>query len=227
MRSPRINRNTKFALAALACLLAVLVGSGLISQEKKPAETDAADKDYAAELPRIPATEAKDAVKTFTVAKGFKMDLVAAEPLVTDPIALAIDENLRMFVVEMNDGGLYGNGQALRTILKMQDDERRAGRPVSLVFNGDFNWFNVDARGFREINETVLQHIAIQGNVEAEIGAPSENGCGCNYPDYVDSAIVALASPAGRLTAAVPEAVAARVASAGACAPTATGVGVG
>ncbi len=87
-------------------------------------------------------------------------------------------------------GGLYGNGQALRAILKMQDDERRAGRPVSLVFNGDFNWFNVDARGFREINETVLQHVAIQGNVEAEIGAPSENGCGCNYPDYVDRAIV-------------------------------------
>ncbi|MSQ20687.1 MAG: hypothetical protein EXR39_14290 [Betaproteobacteria bacterium] len=88
-------------------------------------------------------------------------------------------------------GGLYGNPEALRTILKMRDDEARAGRGVSLVFNGDFNWFNVDASGFRLINETVLAHIAIKGNVEAEIGAPSDSGCGCNYPDYVDSTTVA------------------------------------
>ncbi|MBC7856275.1 MAG: hypothetical protein IAF94_22825, partial [Pirellulaceae bacterium] len=73
MYFPPINRNTKFAFATLACLLALLVGSGLVSQEKEPVETDAADKDYAAELPRIPATEPKDAAKTFTIAKGFEM----------------------------------------------------------------------------------------------------------------------------------------------------------
>ena len=88
-------------------------------------------------------------------------------------------------------GGLYGNLEALRAILKLQGEELRAGRRVSLVFNGDFNWFNVDARSFSEINETVLAHVAIQGNVEAEIADPSGSGCGCNYPDYVDAAVVA------------------------------------
>ena len=88
-------------------------------------------------------------------------------------------------------GGLYGNVGAMHAILRMQENEARAGRRVSLVFNGDFNWFNVDSQGFRGINEAVLAHIAIQGNVEAEIGAPSDNGCGCNYPDYVDAVVVA------------------------------------
>ncbi|MFN0302337.1 MAG: hypothetical protein ACKVQU_18540 [Burkholderiales bacterium] len=88
-------------------------------------------------------------------------------------------------------GGLYGNIEALHAIFRMQENEARAGRRVSLVFNGDFNWFNVDLQGFTEINAAVLAHVAIQGNVEAEIGAPSDNGCGCNYPDYVDPTVVA------------------------------------
>src|SRR6188768_3984731 len=121
----------RFVLASLVGLLTLLIGSGLVSQEQKPAEkkpveTDAADKDYAEELPRIPPTEAKDAVKTFTVAKGFKMDLVAAEPLVTDPIALAIDENLRMYVVEMN--GYSENRDDKLSRIRLLDDKDGDGK---------------------------------------------------------------------------------------------------
>lgn len=43
---------------------------------------------------------AKDAVKTFAVEPGFKVELVAAEPLVADPVAMEIDENGNMYVVE-------------------------------------------------------------------------------------------------------------------------------
>src|SRR5579871_2813094 len=53
------------------------------------------------ELPRIPATEPADAVKTFKVKSGFHVDLVASEPLVASPIAMAFDENGRLFIVEM------------------------------------------------------------------------------------------------------------------------------
>ncbi len=62
-------------------------------------------------------------------------------------------------------GGLYGNLQALATIESMA---RIEPGPVTLCFNGDFNWFNVDDAGFREINERVLRHDAILGNVESE-----------------------------------------------------------
>src|SRR5262245_7296239 len=54
-------------------------------------------------LPKFPPVAAQDALNTFQLGKGFRLELVAAEPLVTDPIALSFDEDGRLFVVEMND----------------------------------------------------------------------------------------------------------------------------
>ena len=88
-------------------------------------------------------------------------------------------------------GGLYGNLDALHEILRMQDAEKRAGTDVQLVFNGDHNWFNTNPSSFREINQIVLENFAIRGNVEAEIAASVDAGCGCNYPDYVNQQYVA------------------------------------
>jgi len=83
-------------------------------------------------------------------------------------------------------GGLYGNPFALEAVLAMA---RREG--ATLVFNGDFNWFNVDPADFEGVNETVLQHVALRGNVETEIaGEDSSAGCGCAYPEWVGDAEV-------------------------------------
>jgi hypothetical protein len=89
-------------------------------------------------------------------------------------------------------GGLYGNLPALDAVEAMVSAE--AGT-VTVCFNGDFNWFNVDDDSFAEINRRVLEHGAIQGNVEAELGARDDDagnaaGCGCAYPDAVDDAVV-------------------------------------
>ncbi len=59
--------------------------------------------DAAKELPRFPALAPADAVKSFKVKKGFRIELAAGEPLVNSPIAMAFDENNRIFVVEMRD----------------------------------------------------------------------------------------------------------------------------
>jgi predicted phosphodiesterase len=84
-------------------------------------------------------------------------------------------------------GGLYGNVCALEAILAMARDEGAA-----LVFNGDFNWFNVDAEGFERVNAAVLGHAALRGNVETEIAAEDSGaGCGCGYPEWVGDAEVA------------------------------------
>lgn len=81
-------------------------------------------------------------------------------------------------------GGLYGNRFALETILDMAASEKQ---PVTLVFNGDFNWFNVDDDGFAAVNNTVLAHQALRGNVETELAGDDETaGCGCAYPETVD-----------------------------------------
>lgn len=83
-------------------------------------------------------------------------------------------------------GGLYGNPYALEAVSALAHREN-----ATLVFNGDFNWFNVDPAEFEGINETVLQHAALRGNVETEIaGEDSGAGCGCAYPEWVGDAEV-------------------------------------
>lgn len=85
-------------------------------------------------------------------------------------------------------GGLYGNRQALQAIHALVATEPG---PVTLVFNGDFNWFNIDPAGFAAVNAAVLAHRALRGNVETELaGEDDAAGCGCAYPDNVSDAEV-------------------------------------
>lgn len=64
-------------------------------------ETDSVSKDYAAELPRIAPTEPRDALAKFQIVDGFRINLAANEPLISDPVAIAFDERGRLFVVCM------------------------------------------------------------------------------------------------------------------------------
>ena len=82
-------------------------------------------------------------------------------------------------------GGLYGNPFALERIFAIAQQETSA---PTLVFNGDFNWFNIDDANFRDINLAVLQHYALRGNVETELANNDTKdgaGCGCAYPENV------------------------------------------
>ena len=85
-------------------------------------------------------------------------------------------------------GGLYGNLPALDAIL---DLALRETQPATIVFNGDFHWFDLDAAGFESINSRVLAHTALRGNVETELAHDDETaGCGCGYPEFVSDAEV-------------------------------------
>ena len=84
-------------------------------------------------------------------------------------------------------GGLYGNVEALRSLSSVLS--REAGAEV--VFNGDFNWLNVDDDSYVQINEFVLAHTALRGNVETELDQPLSRGCGCDYPDWVSNGVKA------------------------------------
>jgi putative membrane-bound dehydrogenase-like protein len=103
-----------------------------------------------ADLPRIPPTEPKAALKTFQLAKGFKLELVAAEPLVGDPVDACFDENGRLYVAEMHGypfsqeptrlnpkgGGLKDAG-----IIRLLEDTDGDGRfDKSTVFAKGISW---------------------------------------------------------------------------------------
>jgi hypothetical protein len=85
-------------------------------------------------------------------------------------------------------GGLYGNRSALQAVLERA--EREPGGSAAIVFNGDFHWLDVDPDDFRAVSRSVLAHHATKGNVEAELAAEGDAGCGCAYPDYVGDDVV-------------------------------------
>jgi hypothetical protein len=87
-------------------------------------------------------------------------------------------------------GGLYGNLPALAAIERMTAAENA---PATIVFNGDFHWFDAEADWFADIERGVMPHRALRGNVETEIARATDigAGCGCAYPETVPGNIVA------------------------------------
>lgn len=83
-------------IASVSLSLLLAIGGQVSADPPAPGE-----KPLAEELPRIPPREPHEALKTLKAQAGFRMDLIASEPLVTDPIASEYDENGRMYVVEM------------------------------------------------------------------------------------------------------------------------------
>jgi hypothetical protein len=86
-------------------------------------------------------------------------------------------------------GGLYGNLAALDAVERLAQAEHA---PVTIVFNGDFHWFDAETAWFAEIDRRVSHHTALRGNVETEIARAADIGvdCGCAYPESVDDGTV-------------------------------------
>jgi len=101
----------------------------------------AASVDPAKDLPRYPAIEPKDAIATWKVKPGFKLQLAAHEPQVRDPIAITFDENGRMFVCEMID---YSEERErnphLGRISMLEDKDGDGYYETSRVFADNLPW---------------------------------------------------------------------------------------
>ena len=86
-------------------------------------------------------------------------------------------------------GGLYGNLAALDAVERLATQEMA---PVTIVFNGDFHWFDAEPDWFAHIERGVARHRALRGNVETEIARADDigAGCGCAYPPSVSEDVV-------------------------------------
>src|SRR5437868_6774256 len=86
------------------------------------------DKDYAAELPRIPPTAPQDAPKTFKLAPGFSIELSASEPAIRSPVAVDFDEDGRMYVAEFPEYNQHGNPKFKeKGAIKLLEDTKGTG----------------------------------------------------------------------------------------------------
>ena len=53
------------------------------------------------QLPPAPALSPEEELDSFRLEPGFKIELVASEPLINDPVVAKFDEDGRLWVVEM------------------------------------------------------------------------------------------------------------------------------
>ena len=77
-------------------------------------------------------TDEKDILATFSIADGFKLELVAMEPLISDPVAMEIDELGHVYVVEMHGYPLNVEGNGV--VRKLFDDDQDGRFDRSEVF---------------------------------------------------------------------------------------------
>ena len=92
-----------------------------------------------ADMPRVPATEPANALNTFKVRPGLRVELVASEPLVVDPIAICFDANSRMFVVEMRDYS-ERRDERLGRIRMLEDTDGDGKFDKSTIFAEGLPW---------------------------------------------------------------------------------------
>lgn len=114
------------------------------------ADSPTGRKVTAEDMPRIPYTAPQDALKTFRLASGFQLEVVATEPLVSDPVAACFDEFGRMFVAEMHGYPFSheptrlnpaGGGKKDAGIIRMLEDTNGDGRmDRSVVYADKLNW---------------------------------------------------------------------------------------
>ncbi|WP_417387673.1 PVC-type heme-binding CxxCH protein [Gimesia sp.] len=103
---------SRFRISVFAFVLISVLLTGLTLTVQSADKTESKPKvDYSAEMPRILPRTPEEALKSFKIHPDFEIQLVAAEPLVRDPVAMCFDARGRAYVVEMpeyNDANKEG-----------------------------------------------------------------------------------------------------------------------
>ena len=130
-------------LASFLVLALAITSVAAVGAETPPAKPatgpGGAEPGADIKLERVPPMSPEQSLANTEVAKGFRMDLAAAEPQVIDPVAMAFDEAGRMYVVEMRDYSEKDKERLGR--VRLLSDEDGDGRfETSRVFVEDLSW---------------------------------------------------------------------------------------
>src|SRR5262245_9050991 len=125
-----MNQLRRSARIAAPLILLVMLGAG------------GADEDLAADLPRIAPKSPAEALKTFRLRPGFRIELVAAEPHVASPVALDFDEDGRLYVAEYVEYNQYASKrpQGRGRVRLLEDTDGDGVFDKSTVFLDNLDW---------------------------------------------------------------------------------------
>ncbi len=90
-------------------------------------------------FPDLPPTGPADAIATFDLNRDFQIELVAAEPLIADPVAMSFDENGALYVVEMRDYS-ERREEKLGRVKRLEDRDHDGRMDHATVFTEGLPW---------------------------------------------------------------------------------------
>ena len=131
----------KFRVLTLVVLVSFMLAAPLHAQRgdsRDSAGMKQADPIPADKIPPQPVLSPEEAMKTFKIQPGFRMELVAAEPLVQCPVAMAFGPDGRIWVAEMNgympnpDG--IGEGKPIGDIVVLESSHHDGHLDKRVVF---------------------------------------------------------------------------------------------
>lgn len=130
------NRDTVSKCCCLGFILAS-VGTCPAQQGDQPGEVQS-DLPAALVVPPAPVLSPVEALESFQIKPGFRIELAAAEPLVEDPVAISFDADGRMWVAEMRgympdiDG--QGETEPVGRVVVLEDADGDGFCETSTVF---------------------------------------------------------------------------------------------
>ena len=123
----------------LVVLAWAVLGWGLYSTGSSARGED----DLARELARIKPLEPAAALESFRLHAGFRLEPIAVEPLITDPVSVCFDADGRLYVVEMR-GYPYPEKTPSGNVTRLDDRDGDGRFETRTIFlGGDLRGWSV------------------------------------------------------------------------------------
>jgi putative membrane-bound dehydrogenase-like protein len=104
-----------------------------------PAGVVAQNDDLTKELPRIPPRSPTEAMKSFQIHDSFRLEAVAVEPMVINPVSVCYDAHGRLYVVEMR-GYPFPEKNPSGRVIRLEDRDSDGRFETQTVFLDGLSW---------------------------------------------------------------------------------------
>ncbi len=131
--SKQMMRKYLWGLFGMVCIGLTAFAATAVKKES----ANEAGSEY--KLERVAGKTPQESMATIEVAPGYRIELVASEPQVIDPVAISTDENGKMYVVEMRDYSEQDK-DFLGRIRTLTDEDGDDKYETSKVFLDKLSW---------------------------------------------------------------------------------------